>query len=91
MRYSNPRETVIMTNIRRGLLGAAVAGALFSFFSTTAFAFKPTAEQRAACMGDALSLCSSAIPDTDRIVACLSAKKSRLSPGCRAQFDKHPS
>jgi len=91
LRHSNSRETVIMTKIRRGLLGAAVVGALLGFFPTTASAFKPTAEQRAACMGDALSLCSSAIPNTDRIVACLSAKKSRLSPGCRAQFDKHPS
>jgi hypothetical protein len=78
-----------MTKIRRGLLGAAIVSSLFSFFPTATFAFQPTAEQRSACMGDALSLCSSAIPNTDRIVACLVSKKSQLSPSCRAQFDKH--
>jgi hypothetical protein len=90
VRYSNTKETVIMTKIRNGLLGAAIIGSLFSYFPTAAFAgFKPTAEERSDCMGDALSLCSFAIPNTDRIVACLASKKSQLSSSCRAHFDKH--
>lgn len=45
-----------------------------------------TAEQRAACMPDAYRLCSSAIPDRDKIIACMAANKSQLSPTCRAMF-----
>jgi hypothetical protein len=78
-----------MTKIRSGLLGAIIVGSLFSFFSTASFAeVKPTAEQRSACMGDVFSMCSFAIPNNDRIFACLVSKKSQLSPGCRAQFGK---
>ena len=78
-----------MTKIRSGLLGAIVVGSLFSLFSTASFAgFKPTAAERSDCMGDALSLCSFAIPNTDRIVSCLASKKSQLSPSCRAHFDR---
>ena len=47
-----------------------------------------TAEQKAACMGDALSLCSSVIPNKQRIATCLASKMSQLSPRCRAQFTK---
>jgi hypothetical protein len=79
-----------MTKIRSGLLGAAIVGSLFSFLSTGAFAdFKPTAAERSDCMGDAMSLCSHAIPNVDRVLACLVSKKSQLSPSCRAHFDKH--
>jgi hypothetical protein len=88
LRRSNTKETVIMTKIRRVLLGAAIVGSLFSFLPTAASAFQATAEQRAACLGDALSLCSAAIPSTDRVFACLASKKSQLSASCRAQFDK---
>ncbi len=78
-----------MMRSRTGLSGAAVVGALVCFLSTSAFAgFKPTAAQRADCMGDAISLCSFAIPNTDRIVACLASKKPQLSASCRAHFDK---
>ena len=49
---------------------------------------KPTAEERAACMGDAMTLCITAIPNRARIASCLASKMSQLSPRCRAQFDK---
>jgi hypothetical protein len=59
-------------------------------FPSAGFAgFQPTAEQRSACMGDAMSLCSAFVPDAGRILSCLASKKSQLSPQCRAQFDKH--
>ena len=45
-----------------------------------------TAEQEQACTGDAFRLCSSEIPNVDRVTACMVAKKSQLSPPCRAQF-----
>jgi hypothetical protein len=40
-------------------------------------------EAQQACMPDVLRLCTSAIPDVTRIVACLKREKPRLSPACR--------
>ena len=57
-------------------------------FSATAHAYTP--EQQQACTGDAFRLCSSEIPDINRVTACMVAKKSELSPPCRAQFGPDP-
>ena len=51
--------------------------------STSSFAIG-SAEQRAACTGDVFRLCSSAIPNVDRIVACLKQQKASLSKPCQA-------
>jgi hypothetical protein len=84
------RGDVIMSKLRSGFLRAIVVGSIFTVFATGASAeFKPTAAQRADCTGDAMSLCAYALASMDRVVACLAAKKSRLSPACRAHFDKH--
>jgi hypothetical protein len=40
------------------------------------------AEQRA-CTPDVFRLCSAAIPNERRIVACLRSNKAKLSPACR--------
>jgi hypothetical protein len=45
-----------------------------------------TAEEQQACSGDAFRLCSSEIPDVDRVTVCMIRNKSRLSPGCRVFF-----
>ena len=47
-------------------------------------AFDVTAEQRQYCMGDAFRLCGSEIPDVDRVLVCMRAKKSLVSSQCRA-------
>jgi len=49
-----------------------------------------TAEQQQACSGDAFRLCSSEIPDVDRITACMIRNKSQLSAGCRVFFRPEP-
>jgi hypothetical protein len=49
-----------------------------------------TPEQQQACTGDAFRLCSSEIPDVDRISACMIRNKAQLSPECRAQFAPPP-
>ena len=49
-----------------------------------------TDEQQQACTGDAFRLCSSAIPDVDRVTACMIARKAELSPGCRVFFRPGP-
>jgi hypothetical protein len=56
----------------------------FSMLSTAADAY--TQEQQQMCTGDAFRLCSSDIPDVDRITACMMRQRSQLSPGCRAFF-----
>jgi hypothetical protein len=61
---------------------------LVSIWSTAGHAY--TAEQQQACTGDAFRLCSSDIPDVDRITACMIRNKSQLSPPCRAHFRAGP-
>ena len=50
---------------------------------TAAQAYTPEQEQM--CTGDAMRLCASEIPDVDRVTACMVAKRSQLSPPCRAR------
>ncbi len=58
--------------------------------ATTAFAQdRGTPEQQAACAPDAFRLCSSYIPDPDRVESCLRQQTARLSSSCRALFDQH--
>jgi hypothetical protein len=45
------------------------------------------AEQRQACMGDAMRLCSAYIPDRARIRDCMAGQRDQLSPQCRAIFE----
>jgi hypothetical protein len=53
----------------------------------TASAFTQ-ADQRRLCMGDALRLCSSEIPNVARITACMRRQRAHLSEGCRRVFGK---
>jgi hypothetical protein len=46
-----------------------------------------TAEERAACTPDVFRLCSSEIPSVSKIIACMKAKQSQLSPKCKAAFN----
>lgn len=46
-----------------------------------------TPEQRRACRKDAMTLCRQYVPNVKKITACMEAKKARLSPLCRAQFN----
>ena len=76
-----------MARIRNHFLVAA--GLLVAALPTAASAqLEATAERRSACMADAIMLCSSAIPNKERIATCLASKMDRLSPRCRAQFAK---
>lgn len=68
--------------------GAVAFGVLCLQFATTAFAYTP--EQQQACTGDAMRLCGEFVPDVDRITACMVAKKSMLTPVCRAHFGPPP-
>ena len=56
--------------------------------STAALAY--TAEQQQMCTGDAMRLCTTEIPDVDRITACMVQKRAQLSDGCKAVFQYVP-
>jgi hypothetical protein len=47
-----------------------------------------TQEEQAACQDDAFRLCGQAIPDEQRVKACLIANMRRLSPTCRRLFQR---
>jgi hypothetical protein len=68
--------------------GALVALCSASMLPAAALAYTP--EQQQACTGDAFRLCSSEIPDVDRVTACMIRNKAQLSPECRAQFGPPP-
>jgi hypothetical protein len=64
----------------------SLAGAMLSL-TATANAHN-TAQQVSACIGDAFRYCSSEIPSSTRVEACLISNKSKLTSSCRAQFDE---
>lgn len=47
-----------------------------------------TQEQQAMCTSDAFRVCSSEIPDVQRVTACMMRNKSQLSAGCRAVMNE---
>jgi hypothetical protein len=74
-----------MFMFRNFRFSATLAVALsLSLLPTVGHAYTP--EEQQACQPDAFRLCSSEIPDVDRITACMIAKKSQLSPECRRFF-----
>ena len=64
-----------------------VVATALAFTALTSVSFAYTPEQQQRCQGDAMRLCGEFIPDVDRITACMIAKKSQLSEGCRAVFN----
>ena len=71
-------------SVFRGCKLVAATALALGLLTTASFAY--TQEQQQLCTGDAMRLCSSEIPDVDRVTACMIAKKSQLSEGCRAVF-----
>ena len=49
--------------------------------------YKVTDQERAACGGDAFSLCRDAYPDETKLLACLKVNRRSLSPVCRPVFE----
>ena len=47
-----------------------------------------TQEDVDACTPDAMRLCTAAMPDENRVTACLVQNKQQLSPACIAVFDR---
>ncbi len=70
------------SHVQLGVMFAATLS--FSMLPTAGHAY--TQDEQQACSGDAFRLCSSEIPDVDRITVCMIRNKSQLTPGCRAFF-----
>ena len=70
---------------RRLKFSSKLAAALsVSIISSASKAYTP--EQQQLCSNDAIRLCSSDIPDVDRITVCMSRQRNLLSPACKAFF-----
>jgi hypothetical protein len=58
---------------------------VFGMLTTVCQAY--TLERQQMCSGDAMRLCSSEIPNVERITACMERQRESLSEGCRAVFE----
>ena len=65
------------STVRKLSVALTVAASFSAISSTSSFAF--SAEAQSMCTGDAFRLCSSEIPNVDRIVACLKRERPNLS------------
>jgi hypothetical protein len=80
----SPEQEDGMERIWKRTSGAVLSTVLaLTTWSTSSFAIG-SAEQRAACTPDVFRLCSSEIPNVDRIVACLKQQRPNLSKPCQA-------
>ncbi len=65
------------------VLATCLGGVALALASLPAAAEGGTAQERMACMSDAMTYCSSAIPDEGRIEVCLRRQGTRISTACR--------
>jgi hypothetical protein len=59
---------------------------LLSLLTFAGSASAATPEEQAACQDDAFKFCNEAIPDEDKVKACLIKNMRRLTPACRKMF-----
>jgi hypothetical protein len=71
----------------RGLLLATCVAACWVVWPAKSQAFTEE-DQRRLCTPDVFRLCSSEIPDRERITACMRKNRASLSEGCRSVFGK---
>ena len=71
---------------RRAQLAACVA-LCSALWASSAGAFTEDDQQRL-CTPDVFRLCSSEIPNRERIIVCMRQKRAQLSEGCRSVFGK---
>jgi hypothetical protein len=69
---------------RPACLWVAVVGLLSVLAGAVPAAAQGSDEERRACTPDAMRLCREYIPNVDRIIACMVARRAELSPECQA-------
>ena len=66
-----------------------IALALVFFTLVPVAASAETQDEQNACMGDAFNICGHAIPDRDRVAACLAKNMNRISVACRTVMQRY--
>jgi hypothetical protein len=62
----------------------------FAFFALAPLAASAeTQEEQNACMNDAFNVCGHAIPDRERVGACLAQNIKRISSACRIVMQRY--
>jgi hypothetical protein len=68
----------------------AQAALAFAFLALApAAASAETQDEQNACMNDAFNVCGHAIPDRERVGACLSQNLNRISVACRTVMQRY--
>lgn len=75
---------IVVKSAHCRIWGLVLASLCMSLLPGVALAYTP--EQQQACSGDAFRLCSSDIPDVDRVTVCMIRNKAQLSAECQAHF-----
>ena len=80
-----------MRFLKQAAVLAVVAPALLASVAAKADITTDTVRQKAeqACYDDVNRLCAAAIPDEEKIKACMKVNRKALSPPCREVFDRN--
>lgn len=78
-----------MTATHIGIRVGVTLGLAFSVSAVaTSSSFGYSARAQQMCMGDAMRLCSSEVPNVSRIISCMRRNKANVSAGCRAVMEQ---
>jgi hypothetical protein len=69
------------------IVGLVLAADAFAPSASATAQHPGSVAQQRACRPDVYRLCAGEIPNVRKIVSCLKANASRLSPDCRAVFE----
>lgn len=75
-----------MTPVALQRFAPVLALAMLAAPLQSAFAFSLEAQFQ--CSGDAYRLCSSQVPDVEKITACMKQQRELLSAGCRTVMER---
>jgi hypothetical protein len=70
-------------------IGPTLALAMFALALAPAAVRADEQQDRAACMVDAITVCSQFIPDRERVAACLVSNRDRISTACQDALKRY--
>lgn len=75
----------MLSKLKIATAGGILLGAAFAI-SASSNVLAETFEERESCMHDAFRFCQSAIPDRDRVFACLVENRDQISSACHTMI-----
>lgn len=87
LRRRQPGDRILHGVTATRPLASITIAIVTALFCSSAIA--ETSEERSACIGDAFSVCWSAIPNRDDVFHCLLDNRNRLSVACRTVMDQY--